>query len=397
MIAEDAADAALARELQTDPAVARHLVFCGDPHALSPDVAARCAVVSLAPAAASGLSVLVDRQAATVHPLGRVLRPHLQSAQTARALEELVADTGDERLAPTRSSTTAAGSSAPGAATPRASCGVGSGAPGRVDVRLLTPSPRLDGLAEELPTNRARRAVELVAYLALHQPDVVNSDRLRTRVLGSADADAAAKTLFNTAHAARRAMGADAHGELLFPAAGRDGLYRLSPEVTVDVERAAALAGEGSRHAGTQPDMALACLRAALDLVEGEPLANALTGYSWWEAEGHGGRTAAVLVEAACTMATLAAERGHFELARWGLAQARLVAPYSEALSRAAMRTAGAEGDAERLRAEWRECQRLIDALDPGSTPSQRTESLFGELNRALAGKPARPYAPVMD
>ena len=89
---------------------------------------------------------------------------------------------------------------------------------GPVDVRLLTMTPRLDGLREDLPPNRARRAVELVAYLALHQPDVITGDRLRTRVLGSSDADAASKTLFNTAYAARRAMGADEHGDPLFPA-----------------------------------------------------------------------------------------------------------------------------------------------------------------------------------
>ena len=65
-------------------------------------------------------------------------------------------------------------------------------APGPVDVRLLTMTPRLDGLREPLPPNRVRRAVELVAYLALHSPDVVTErsaadpgarlDRRRRRV-----------------------------------------------------------------------------------------------------------------------------------------------------------------------------------------------------------------------
>ena len=70
--------------------------------------------------------------------------------------------------------------------------------------------------------------------------------------------------------------------------------------------------------------------------------------------------------------------------ARWGLERARLVEPYSEALSRAAMELAAAEGDADRLRLEWRECQRRVDALDPGSSPSPRTESLYGELSRRV-------------
>jgi DNA-binding SARP family transcriptional activator len=262
-------------------------------------------------------------------------------------------------------------------------------APGPVDVRLLTMTPRLDGLREPLPPNRARRAVELVAYLALHAPDVVTSDRLRTRVLGSTDADAASKTLFNVAHAARKALGADEEGTSLFPAGTRAGMYQLSPEVTVDVQRAIAFVAAAKTL--DDRDLAIAHYRAALGLVEGEPLANALSGYAWWETEGHGGRIAAVLVSAACSMATLAIEAGLFELAHWGLEQARLVEPYSEALSRAAMEVAAAEGDADRLRLEWRECQRRVDALDPGSSPSPRTEELFGTLSRRVFTSPRRP------
>ena len=249
-------------------------------------------------------------------------------------------------------------------------------------------TPRLDGLQEELPPNRARRAVELVAYLALHQPDVITSDRLRTRVLGSSDADAAAKTLFNTAYAARRAMGVDEDGDPLFPAGTRHGLYQLSP---AGHRRRAARRGARRRGEGAGgPGRGHRLLPRRARLVEGEPLANALSGYAWWEAEGHGGRVAAVLVDAACVMASLASDAGLFDLARWGLEQARIVEPYSEALSRSAMQVAAAEGDADRLRLEWRECQRRIDALDPGGSPSARTESLYGELSRrVLVGRTA--------
>jgi DNA-binding SARP family transcriptional activator len=128
-------------------------------------------------------------------------------------------------------------------------------------------------------------------------------------------------------------------------------------------------------------------LRAALSLIEGEPLANALSGYAWWEAEGHGARIAAVLVNAASDLAALAVDAGLFDLAQWGLGQARMVDPYSEAISRVAMQVAAAAGDADRLRREWRDCQRRMDDLDPGSTPSPRTERLYGELaQRVLVG-----------
>ncbi len=372
VVADDPADPRLSSHDVPDPLPLSHQLFFGNPDALTPDQRRRTATVTTATVSATDLTVLVDRRGATLHPMGRVLRPHLLSLDTDRHVDELTSDP-----------TTPAGRSDPSAPwVPIPPAGPGSFAPGVVDVRLLTMTPRLDGLHEELPPNRARRAVELVAYLALHHPDEVTGDRLRTRVLGSSDTDAASKTLFNTAHAARRAMGVDAQGEPLFPAGSRHGLYQVSEQVTVDVHRAIALVGAGKTHA--DPDSAIAHFRAALELVEGEPLVNALSGYSWWEAEGHGGRIAAILVDAACSMAPLAVDAGLFDLARWGLDRARLVEPYSEALSRAAMEVAAAEGDADRLRLEWRECLRRVDALDPGSSPSLRTESLYGELSRRV-------------
>ena len=121
-------------------------------------------------------------------------------------------------------------------------------------------------------------------------------------------------------------------------------------------------------------------------------MANALSGYAWWEAEGHAARIAAVLVNAAGNLAALAVDAGLFDLAQWGLAQARLVDPYSEAISRAAMQVAAAAGDADRLRREWRECQRRIDELDPGSTPSPAPNgSTASWRSRVLVGAPAPP------
>ena len=374
-VSDDPDDPAARLAVPTVQRRTRHHLFFGDPASVPPDMAQHSAVVTTASVAASNLTVLVDRQGATLHPMGRVVRPHLQSMDVAGALAELTAAPGESDDASGRADFG-------GVPAPAAGDGTSALSPGQVDVRLLTMTPRLDGLCEDLPPNRARRAVELVAYLALHQPDGITGDRLRTRVLGSSDADAASKTLFNTAYAARRAMGVDEHGEPLFPAGSRTGVYQVSRHVTVDVHRAIALATEGRSQA--DPAVAIAHFRAALDLVEGEPLANALSGYSWWEAEGHGGRIAAVLVDAACSMAVLAADAGHFELARWGLERARLVEPYSEALSCAAMQLAAAEGDADRLRFEWRECQRQVDALDPGSSPSTRTESLYGALSRRI-------------
>ena len=173
-------------------------------------------------------------------------------------------------------------------------------------------------------------------------PTSITSDRLRTRCSGRPT-----PTLRQRRCSTRRTRPAAPWGSTStairsFPPGTRQGLYQVSPHVTVDVQRAVVLAAEGKTQ--SDPAAAIAYLRAALELVEGEPLANALSGYAWWEAEGHGGRIAAVLVDAACIMAALAADARLFDLARWGLEQARLVEPYSEALSRAAMQVAAAEG-----------------------------------------------------
>jgi len=368
------------------------VLYFGDPAELTDAVARRVSIVTPTYAPSSDVTVLVDRGGASIHPLGRTVRPHLLGQTTARVVGELVEapapplETGPGIRPAATSTGESARADAPGLRRPAGAGTYSASHPvpdaGPVEVRLLTPTPRLEGLGTALPTNRARRAVELVAYLALHAGEEVTSDRLRTRVLGSSDADAASKTLFNIATAARRAMGSDAAGTPLFPPGTRTGHYRVAAGVTTDVHRAASLALAGG--STEDPDTAMGLLRTALDLVEGEPMANVLSGYTWWDAEGHGARIAAVLVNAAGDLAALAVGAELFELAQWGLAKARLVDPYSEAITRAAMQVAAAAGDADRLRREWGECRRRMDELDPGSAPSARTERLYGELSRLV-------------
>jgi DNA-binding SARP family transcriptional activator len=384
------------------------VLFVGDPGRLPEPARQRCGVVTTLPVVASDLTIVVDARAASVHPLGLTLRPHLLPAGRASSLAELCepADPGAEPLSPPHRAPAARAGTGAGDQHRRAHppAGVRDSigrhpasavrfapghrgrhdplAPGPVEVRLLTAIPRIDGLADELPPKRARRAVELVAYLALHHPDPVTSDRLRTRVLGSADADAAAKTLFNTAGAGRRAMGRDPEGDPYLPLATKSGHYRVSELVTVDAARAVALVAAAEQV--EDPQEAMALQREALGLVEGEPLAGILTGYSWWNAEGHERRTAAALVDGACRLARRATAAGHLDLARWALERARLVEPYSEALSRVAMEVAAEAGDTDALRREWADCQRRVDELDPGGLPAEATERLYAELRRSV-------------
>ncbi len=265
------------RELQwqadgTAPSVdGQQILFVGQPDQLSLKSRQRVAIVTTSNSYASDVSVLVDHRLASIHPLGKTLRPHLFDGDTAKNVDELVSEPvipdafGEQ---PTDSMLDETGIDRAVSGDPSAPSISG---PGIVEVRMLTTSPRLEGLRDSLPPNRARRATELVAYLALHSPDPVTSDRLRTRVLGSSDADAASKTLFNTATAARRAMGPDPAGNPLLPLGSRTGLYRVTEAVTTDVQRATDLAALGS--VAEDSETAIALLRESLELVEGEPLA----------------------------------------------------------------------------------------------------------------------------
>ena len=247
--------------------------------------------------------------------------------------------------------------------------GVSALAPGAVDVRLLALTPRLDGLREELAPNRARRAVELVAYLALHQPDVITSDRLRTRVLGSSDADAASKTCSTPGYAARRAI-ARRHGDPpsrratvtvstnCHPGHGRCGVPSHSPPKETQSDPAMAIASSAPRSFWWR---GAAGQRWSGYVVGGRRPCGA-------HCRGAGRRGVAWLARRRCRA---------LRSGRW-VSSRRIVEPYSEALSRSAAAPGGSRGDADRLRL-GRECQRRVDTLDPGSSPSA-PESLYGDF-----------------
>ena len=384
------------------------VAFFGDPTLLPEHVRVRCAVVTTAHGTHADLTLFVDVHGASLHPLGLTVRPHLLTDADAAALQELERPPDETSGPPPRPARGGSRRAEPRTAplvehagrratvrlrehgvAPLAPLDALALEPPSVQVRLLTALPRIDGLQQTLHPKRARRAVELVAYLALHHPDPVTGDRLRTRVLGTADADAAAKTLFNTAGAARRALGLDAEGHALFPAASRSGHYRLSPAVTVDALRACALIEAGME--ATDPQACMALVREGLAQIEGEPLAGVLSGYAWWRAEGHERRLCDTVVDGCCLLVRQAISADHHKLARWAIDQARLVEPYSEALTRAAMQLAAAAGDARRLQAEWEECTRQMDELDPGGVPSEATERLYARLRQLGPSANGRP------
>ena len=398
----------VSQRVEKGQAAGPHVLFVGDPDTLPEATRRACAVLATRQLDDADVTVVVDDRAASAHPLGLTLRPPLLDSSWKEAVDALVDHGTPSTRVPARPlvqrrTAPATLRLADPAARDQSGLLELSAMPDeaklargrhdgavvreslRAEVQLLTTVPGIVGLQADLPPKRARRAVEVIAYLAMHSPDPVTGERLRMRVLGSADVDAAAKTLFNTVSAARRALGAGPDGKPLLPPASHSGHYHLSSTVTVDALRASALLREGL--AARDHVERVARLREGLQLVKAEPLAGVLAGYAWWRAEGHERRVADAVVDGACALVRAALGSGDIDVARWALAQARKVEPYSEALTRAAMRVAAESGDVRRLHAEWRECQRQVDELDPGGTPSERTEQLYAILRAQLAGE----------
>ncbi|HEY1733076.1 MAG TPA: LysM domain-containing protein, partial [Acidimicrobiales bacterium] len=71
----------------TDPDVT--VLFVGDPALLPASTRRRCAVVTTLPVPSTGLTVAVDARAATIHPLGVTVRPHVLAPRHRRAVDVL--------------------------------------------------------------------------------------------------------------------------------------------------------------------------------------------------------------------------------------------------------------------------------------------------------------------
>ncbi len=206
----------------------------------------------------------------------------------------------------------------------------GSGAPSGPRVELLRAEPRVTGLVEPFVETLRRRCVEMTAYLALHRHEPVTGERLRTRVLGHADADASTRTLANTASAVRRSLGGDGRGPRLHPVTSA-GLY-VTHGIGSDLEEFTGLVARAREASGAE---SAALAQRALRLVQGEPLASALRGFEWFLAEGHAARLARDGEWAALALCHHARGRAEYERAFWALEQGLLVDPYSDALREA--------------------------------------------------------------
>ncbi len=172
----------------------------------------------------------------------------------------------------------------------------------------------------------SQRALDLVCYLALHR-EGATADKLRHWLWRHSEPVPSAKTFANVVSRARVCLGRDADGEPYLSNIGADGVYRLSEQVSTDLERFAASRRLAERVRSPQ---ALECLCAALRLVRGAPFGGGSGGtFSWADASWRS--HVEYLVDAtAHHLADTALELGRLEVARWATLRGLAMAPDCE-------------------------------------------------------------------
>ena len=345
------------------------VLFTGDPGALSASTSEIVASVTSVPSRAT-TRVTVSAEGAFVEPFGITVRPcRLDPAAEGvlAAVDDpcMIRVVVDENEEPSQSTEKVGGETAPRASVEL----VGAGP---IEVRLLTFTPQIVGLAEPLPTSMAVRITELVAWLALQGvKGTTSASMLDHGIVGATST----KTLYNVVSAARRALGTDASGASRLVADRSRGVYRLADEVTVDVLRFVRMAERGID--SEDPHAAAELCRAALNLIDDTPVGNGSGRYGWWSSRWEA-RIGRLATKAAGRLAELARHGViDLEVARTGIERARLTADGEGELHRVAMVLEAWAGNDERVEREWRVACAQAENLEPGSVPSAATERLL--------------------
>ncbi len=220
-------------------------------------------------------------------------------------------------------------------------------------VKVIGPPELLGGLEAV----ERGKPLELACALALHGHRLMTNEELRCMLwpgeLG--EAEAAAKSLRNTASLLRRALGPD-----LFPEARKGLGYGLGPEVGCD----ATIISELVDNAGGAEEAAR--LQEALTLVRGVPFEGVKPGtYSWVWTEHLVSVIERTIRSAAYRLCELSLEGGDHEKAMWAALQALVVDRYDRKLWELYL-TASAAAGRHALEQAWKEARGALgtDASD---------------------------------
>jgi hypothetical protein len=344
------------------------VLYTGDPGVLS--VAARTTVASVTSSPSpDSTRVIVTVAGAFIESLGVTVRP----CRLDPASENVLAAIDDPcliRVAEGNEDLRGSTEEAEDKTSLRSSAELFGAGP--IEVQMLTFTPQIVGLAKPLPTNKAVRITELVAWLALQGNKGTTSAGMLD--LGIAGATSI-KTLYNIVSDARVALGTDGGGASRLTFDRRTGVYRLADDVTVDVLRFAQMAELGIE--SKDPHASVTLCRAALNLIEDTPVGNGSGRYGWWSStwEARVGRLA---TKAAGRLAELARhELIDLELARCGIERARLAAGGEGELHRVSMVLEAWAGNDVRIEREWQAACAQAEDLEAGSAPSTATESII--------------------
>ncbi|MYI55735.1 MAG: hypothetical protein F4062_01670 [Acidimicrobiia bacterium] len=172
----------------------------------------------------------------------------------------------------------------------------------------------------------SQRALDLACYLAFHR-DGATVDKLRYWLWRRGGPPPRAKTLANVVSRARVCLGRDADGEPYLSYLGADGVYRLSEQVTTDLERFASWRKLADR---APPQQALECLRAALRLVRGAPFGGGSgETFSWADASWRS-HVEYLVDSTAHRLADAALDLDRVEVARWATLRGLAITPDCE-------------------------------------------------------------------
>jgi len=223
-----------------------------------------------------------------------------------------------------------------------------------------------------VPRIQRAKALELIVYLALH-PAGVDLERLWEALWPERPLTRA--TLHSAASVARAHLGDAPDGTTYLPLA-REGLYRLSPLISLDWTRFQTL----TQLANQDDSRAVAAVRQALELVRGIPLEGATPGdYEW--AFAHRTEMESAIGDAAEQLARMYLDQGSLSDAIWAARRGLLASPYDERLYRQLMRAAYQAGNPPGVDAIMRELLHVLDAEDePADDLHPETVELYKKL-----------------
>lgn len=288
-------------------------------------------------------------------PDAKIPRRHMAPAVMATGIgncrnEVAVRSGGPARAATSVARRDAHGSVAEFAETGRRSDAPGT-APGPVELQVLGI---VQVIGAAVPFT-SQRALDLACFLAVNR-DGANADRLCDLLWQRSEPPPSRKTFGNVVSRARVCLGHDTNGRPLLPRVGADGVYRLSPQVTTDLERFVAWRRAAER---VSPPQAIEYLVAAVSMVRGASFGGGSGGTFSWADVSWRSHVEHLVDNTFHWLADEALDLGRLDLARWVTLRGLSITPDCEHCCEQRMIAARRSGDRREISAAMRHMRRL--------------------------------------